>query len=168
MLKFWRDNKYAALIVAVVRIILGYKWITSAWGKVTTGGFDATGYLTNAINNPVAKGDEVLYPVYNAFIEHIALPMVDVINVIIPWGELLVGIGLITGILTLPAVFFGLLMNFMFLFAGTISTNRLMVLLGFIVMLAAGNAGKFGGDFFVAPWLKEKVGKKLAAKFKKA
>ena len=168
MLKFWRDNKYAAIIVAVVRIVLGYKWITSAWGKVTTGGFDATGYLTNAINNPVAKGDEVLYPVYNAFIEHIALPMVDVINVIIPWGELLVGIGLITGILTLPAVFFGLLMNFMFLFAGTISTNPLMVLLGFIILLAAGNAGKFGGDYFVTPWLKEKVGNKIAARFKKA
>jgi len=168
MLKFWRENKYAAMIVAVIRIILGYKWITSGWGKVTTGGFDATGYLTNAITNPVAKGDEVLYPVYNAFIEHIALPMVDVINILVPWGELLIGIGLITGILTLPAVFFGLLMNFMFMFAGTISTNPLLVLLGIIVMLAAGNAGKVGGDFFVAPWLKENVGKKLVAKFKKA
>lgn len=168
MLKFWRENKYAAIIVAIIRIILGYKWITSAWGKITTGGFDATGYLTNVITNPVAKGDEVLYPVYNAFIEHVALPMVDVINVILPWGELLVGIGLITGILTLPAAFFGLLMNFMFMFAGTVSTNPLMILLGFIVMLAAGNAGKFGGDYFVNPWLKAKVGDKLFAKFKKA
>lgn len=168
MLKFWRENKYAAIIVAIIRIILGYKWITSAWGKVTTGGFDATGYLNNAITNPVAKGDEVLYPAYNAFIEHVALPMVDVINFIIPWGELLVGIGLITGILTLPAAFFGLLMNFMFMFAGTVSTNPLLILLGFIVMLAAGNAGKFGGDYFVNPWLKAKVGDKLFAKFKKA
>ncbi|MFC6334747.1 DoxX family membrane protein [Paenibacillus septentrionalis] len=168
MLKFWRENKFAAVVVAIVRIVLGYQWLTSGWGKVTTGTFDATGYLTNAITNPVAKGDEVLYPIYNAFIEHVALPMVDVINVMVPWGEVLVGIGLITGILTLPAVFFGMLMNFMFMFAGTISTNPYMVLLGFIVMLAAGNAGKFGGDFFVNPWLKENVGKKLIAKFKKA
>ncbi|GIP15688.1 hypothetical protein J40TS1_13300 [Paenibacillus montaniterrae] len=167
MLKFWRENKYAAVIVAVIRIILGYKWITSAWGKITEGTFDATGYLNNVITNPVAKGEEVLYPVYNAFIEHAALPMVDVINFIIPWGELLVGIGLITGILTLPAAFFGLLMNFMFMFAGTVSTNPFMILLGFIVILAAGNAGKFGGDHFVNPWLKEKVGSKLIAKFKK-
>lgn len=161
MLKFWRENKYAAIIVAVVRIILGYKWITSGWGKVTTGGFDATGYLTNVITNPVAKGEEALYPLYNAFIEHVALPMVDVINVLVPWGELLIGIGLITGILTLPAVFFGMLMNFMFMFAGTVSTNPLLLMLGFIVMLAAGNAGKFGGDHFVAPWLKNKVWAKL-------
>jgi len=149
------------MIVAVIRIILGYKWFTGGWGKVTAGGFDATGYLTNALTNPVAKGDEVLYPLYNAFIEHVALPMVDVINVLVPWGELLVGIGLITGILTLPAVFFGMLMNFMFMFAGTVSTNPLLVLLGFIVLLAAGNAGKFGGDFFVAPWLKKNVWAKL-------
>jgi thiosulfate dehydrogenase [quinone] large subunit len=117
--------------------------------------------LTNALTNPVAKGGEVLYPTYNAFIEHIALPMVDVINFIIPWGELLVGIGLITGVLTLPAVFFGMLMNFMFMFAGTVSTNPKMVVLGFIVLLAASNAGKFGGDYYVAPWLKAKVLGKL-------
>lgn len=166
MLKFWRENKYAAIVIAVIRIILGYTWITSAWGKVTSGTFDATGYLTNAVTNPVAKGGEVLYPTYNAFIEHVALPMVDVINFIIPWGELLVGIGLITGILTLPAAFFGLLMNFMFMFAGTISTNPYMTLLGFLVILAAGNAGKFGGDYFVNPWLKANVGEKLIAKFK--
>jgi len=156
MLKFWRDHKWAAFLVAIVRVILGYKWVTSAWGKVTTGGFDATGYLTNVVNNPVAKGDEVLYPIYNAFIEHVALPNVDIINFILPWGELLVGIGLLIGVLTLPAAFFGLMMNFMFLFAGTISTNPLMVLLGVIVLLAANNAGKIGGDYFVLPWLKEK------------
>ncbi|MFC6334744.1 DoxX family membrane protein [Paenibacillus septentrionalis] len=161
MLKFWRENKYAAMIVTFVRIFLGYQWLTSGWGKVTTGTFDATGYLTNAITNPVAKGDEVLYPLYNTFIEHFALPMVDVINVLVPWGELLIGIGLITGILTLPAAFFGMMMNFMFMFAGTVSTNPLLVLLGFIVFLAAGNAGKFGGDFFLNPWLKKNVWPKL-------
>jgi len=55
-------------------------------------------------------------------------------------------------------------MNFMFMFAGTVSTNPKMVLLGFIVMLAAGNAGKFGGDFYVLPWLKANVWGKLAKK----
>lgn len=167
MLKFWRENKYAAMIVAIVRIVLGYKWITSGWGKVTGGGFDATGYLTNAITNPVAKGEDVLYPTFNAFIEHVALPCVDIINFIIPWGELLVGVGLVLGVLTLPAVFFGMLMNFMFMFAGTVSTNPYMILLGFIVMLAATNAGRFGGDFFVLPWLKQNVGEKLVKRFKK-
>lgn len=164
MLKFWRENKYAAMVVAFLRIWLGYQWVTGGWGKLTAGGFDATGYLTNALTNPVAKGGEALYPTYNAFIENVALPMVDVINFIIPWGEFLVGVGLITGILTLPAAFFGMLMNFMFMFAGTVSTNPKLVLLGFIVMLAAGNAGKFGGDFYVLPWLKANVWGKLAKK----
>lgn len=168
MLKFWRENKYAAFLVGIIRIVLGFQWAKGGWGKLTTGGFDATGYLTNAITNPVAKGEDILYPAYNAFIEHVALPCVDVINFLIPWGEFLVGVGLILGVLTLPAAFFGLLMNFMFLFAGTVSTNPRMVLLGFIIMLAAGNAGKIGGDFFVMPWLKKTVGVKLNKWFKKA
>lgn len=167
MLKFWRENKIAAAIVAIVRIVLGYQWITSSWGKITGGEFTAAGYLQNVVTNPVAKGDEVLYPVYNAFIEHVALPNVGIIDFILPWGEFLVGVGLVLGVLTLPAAFFGLLMNFMFMFAGTVSTNPYMILLGFIVMLAAGNAGKFGGDFFVLPWLKQNVGVKLATRFKK-
>lgn len=168
MLKFWRENKYAAIVVAIIRIVLGWKWVTSAWGKVTSGTFDATGFLNKAIEAPVMKGEDVLYPLYTDFIEHVALPNVGIINFLIPWGELLVGIGLILGVLTLPAAFFGLLMNFMFLFAGTISTNPLMVLLGFLVMLAASNAGKFGGDFFVMPWLKKNVAPKLLKVFKKA
>lgn len=169
MMKLMRENKYFAIILAVVRVILGYKWIAGGWGKITGDtAFDASGYLMNAITNPVAKGGEAIYPTYNAFIEHIALPFIDVINVLVPWGEFLIGLGLILGILTLPALFFGLLMNFMFLFAGTISTNPQMVLLGIILLLGATNTGKFGGDYFLNPWLKENVGKKLATKFKRA
>jgi len=168
MLKFWRENKIAAFVVAVIRILLGLQWIKGGWGKITGAGFDATGFLNNAINNPVMKGEDVLYPMYTNFIENLVLPNVDIINFLIPWGEFLVGVGLVLGILTLPAAFFGLLMNFMFLFAGTISTNPKMVLLGFIIMLAAGNAGKIGGDYFVMPWLKKNVGERLIKVFKKA
>lgn len=168
MLKFWRENKYAAFLVTVIRIILGVQWIKGGWGKITGGGFDASGYLTNAVNNPVMKGEEVIYPMYTNFIENLVLPNVEIINFLIPWGEFLVGVGLVIGVLTLPAVFFGLLMNFMFLFAGTISTNPRMVLLGFIIMLAAGNAGKIGGDYYVMPYLRKNVGEKLNKLFKKA
>jgi thiosulfate dehydrogenase [quinone] large subunit len=50
-------------------------------------------------------------------------------------------------------------MNFLFLFAGTISTNPWLTLLGVIVFLAGANAGKFGLDYYLLPlirkgWLK--------------
>lgn len=170
MMELWRKNRWAAGLVTIIRIVLGYQWLTSGWHKITGEvAFNASGYLGNAVNNPVmdkATG-EALYPTYNAFIEHFALPNVKVINLIIPWGEFLVGLGLILGTLTVTAAFFGLLMNFMFMFAGTISTNPYLALLGIIVLVAGANAGRFGGDRWVLPWLRANVGKKLFGKFGK-
>ncbi|MFS0725361.1 DoxX family membrane protein [Paenibacillus sp. 1P07SE] len=160
MMNFWRNNTWAAGILTVIRIVLGYAWLTAGWGKIT-GGFDATGYLTNAVTNPVldkATGAAV-YPTYNAFIENFALPNVKLINIMIPWGELLVGLGLILGTLTVTAAFFGLVMNFMFLFAGTISTNPWLVLLGVLVVTAGANAGRFGLDRYVLPLLNKGAGR---------
>jgi thiosulfate dehydrogenase (quinone) large subunit len=77
------------------------------------------------------------------------------INFLIPWGEFLVGVGLLLGCLKTAAMFFGLLMNFMFMFAGTVSTNPWMILLGVIILAAGANAGKFGADYYVLPYLRK-------------
>ena len=124
-------------MVVWVRLLLGYHWLTAGWHKITGDKpFDATGFLKGAIANPVADKTtgEAVYPTYLAFLEHFALPNVKLINILIPWGELLVGLGLILGTLTVTAAFFGLLMNFMFVFAGTVSTNPWLMLLGMLVM----------------------------------
>lgn len=154
-MKFLRENVIVAGIMVVIRVVLGWSWMTAGWGKIVNG-FDATGYLNNAVANPVMDNatGTAMYPTYVAFVDKFALPNVKLINILIPWGEFLVGIGLILGTLTIAATFFGLLMNFMFLFAGTISTNPYMVVLGIIILLAGANAGKFGGDYYVMPYLK--------------
>ncbi|WP_042121770.1 DoxX family membrane protein [Paenibacillus senegalensis] len=156
MINWLRESKIAAVIFAFLRIYLGWNWMTSGWGKIT-GGFDASGYLNNAVANPVNKAGEVIYPTYTAFIEAVALPNVKLFNVLVPWGELLVGLGLVVGALTATAAFFGLVMNFMFLFAGTISTNPWMVLIGGLIFIAGANAGKFGVDFYLMPYLKNLI-----------
>src|SRR4051794_38866740 len=137
MLKFWREHKIAGILVTIVRFIAGYAWITAGWHKLTGATpFDATGFLKAAVNNPVmdkATGAAV-YPTYIAFLENFALPNIKIINFAIPLGEFLVGLGLILGTLTVTAAFFGALMNFMFMFAGTVSTNPWLLLLGLIVI----------------------------------
>jgi thiosulfate dehydrogenase [quinone] large subunit len=84
-------------------------------------------------------------------VKHFALPNVGLFNVMVSWGEFFVGIGLIIGCLTTAAVFFGLVMNFMYMFAGALSSNPWMVLLGGIILLTGSNAGKFGLDYVVVP-----------------
>ena len=160
MMKFWRENKIAAILVTIVRLVVGYAWLTAGWHKITGATpFSAEGFLKGAINNPVldkATG-EAVYPTFVAFLENFALPNIKIINVMIPWGEFLVCVGLILGTLTVTAAFFGLLMNFMFVFAGTVSTNPWLMLLGLLVVIAGTNAGRFGLDRYVLPLLHTKL-----------
>lgn len=155
MMNIWRNNIAAAWVAVLLRVYLGWMWLEAGWHKIT-GGFTAEGFLNNAVAKPIADKatGELIYPTYTAFVENFALPNVKLINILIPWGEFLVGLGLILGTLTTVAALAGLLMNFMFLMAGTVSTNPWMVLIGIIIVAAGANAGRIGGDFYVLPLLK--------------
>ncbi|MFP3360020.1 Crp/Fnr family transcriptional regulator, partial [Planococcus sp. SIMBA_143] len=45
---FLRENKGASGILFLIRLFLGYQWITAGWTKIT-GGFDANGFLQGAV-----------------------------------------------------------------------------------------------------------------------
>lgn len=71
MLKWWRENRWAAGIVAVIRLVLGWQWMTAGYHKlIAAKPFDAAGYLNNAVTNPVvdkATG-EAVYPTFIALL----------------------------------------------------------------------------------------------------
>ena len=165
VMRWWKENAWAAALVTLVRFYVGWQWLDAAWHK-WTGGFDAAGFLKGATANPVTDHatNTVLYPTYTDFITHFALPNVKLINIMIPLGETLIGLGLILGALTLTAAFFGLTLNFMFLFAGTVSTNPWMLLLGFIVFTAGMNAGRVGIDAYLMALIRKGWGKLRAAR----
>jgi thiosulfate dehydrogenase [quinone] large subunit len=102
---------------------------------------------------------DAVYPNFVAFLNHFAIPNVKLFNAIVPWGELLVGIGLILGVLTTTAVFFGMVMNFTYMLAGTVSSNPWLILLSIFIIVAGANAGKFGADYYVLPYIRQWLGK---------
>ncbi|NOU73502.1 DoxX family membrane protein [Paenibacillus sp. LMG 31458] len=155
-MKWLRGNRYAAMMLTIIRLYVGWQWMTAGWHKIAGAKpFDAAGYLKGAIAKPVLESGttDMVYANYVAFLKSFALPNVGVFNVMVPWGELLVGLGLILGALTTTAIFFGLLMNFMYMFAGTVSSNPWLILLGFFIIAAGANAGKFGVDHLILPYL---------------
>lgn len=153
MLDLLRKNNIAAGILAVFRIYLGYQFIHAGYGKIVGGSFDASGFLQGAIasstgDHPAVQGWWV------AFLENVALPNAGLFTFLVQWGELLVGIALILGLFTNFAAIMGMMMNFSFLFSGTVSTNAQMILLAIFVVVAGANAGKFGLDKYTMPYLK--------------
>lgn len=150
-----RTNKVAMWLLTVLRVYIGYKWITGGWGKLT-GGFDASGFLQGALAQ--AGGDHpAVQPLWANFLEHFAIPNVGIFNVLVPIGEFAVGLGLILGMFTTFAALMGMVMNFAFLFSGTVSTNPYLILAEIFIVVAALNAGKIGLDRWVIPYLRAHV-----------
>lgn len=156
MMNWLKGNRYAAILLTLIRLYVGWEWTKAGWHKLTGDkAFDAAGFIKGAIAKPVLdNGTHArIYPNFTGFLHDFALPNVKLFNFLVPWGELLVGIGLLLGALTTAAVLFGLLMNFMYMFAGTVSTNPWLVLLSFFIIAAGSNAGKFGLDHYILPFV---------------
>ncbi|HLQ72519.1 MAG TPA: DoxX family protein, partial [Bacillota bacterium] len=141
---FMRNHKIVAGVLAFLRIYIGYEWFTSGIGKVM-GGFDASGFIEGAI---VQAGGEhpAVQGWWAAFLEHVALPNAGLFSFLVMWGEVLVGLALILGLFTNFAALMGIVMNFAFLFSGTISTNGVMILITIFILVSGANAGRYGLD----------------------
>jgi thiosulfate dehydrogenase [quinone] large subunit len=72
---------------------------------------------------------------------------------LITFGEMAVGIGLLIGLLTGFAAFFGALMNMSFLLAGSASSNPVLFTLAIGIILAWKVAGYYGVDRYLLPML---------------
>ncbi|MGD6781633.1 DoxX family protein [Sutcliffiella horikoshii] len=150
----WLRGPKMAILWTILRVWLGVQWLKAGLPKIGT--FDAEGFLHGAIAkaegaHPAVQGW------YAAFLENVALPNVGLINILIPWGEVLVGIALILGLATIPALIGAAFMNLNFLLAGTVSTNPILYTAA-ILLIAAGTAATFYGlDRFAIRYIKEKM-----------
>jgi len=158
MVNFLRTNKYAAIFLTLLRVYIGYDWMTHGYQKIKSGGFDASGFIQGAIANSGGENPTV-QGWWGTFLEKAALPNVELFNVLVPWGEFLVGLGLILGVFTTFSVLMGITMNFAFLFSGTVSTNAQLVLLQIFLLVAGYNAAQYGLDRYVLPFIKKTLKK---------
>jgi thiosulfate dehydrogenase [quinone] large subunit len=139
----------------VVRIYLGYLWLSAGWDKVTNpawvgpqAGGAVTGFLNNALTLTTGSHPSV-QGWYAWLIERVFLPNAALMSNLVAFGEVLVGVALILGFLTGISAFLGGFMNSAYLFAGTVSTNPLMFVLATWLVLAWRVGGYWGLDYWV-------------------
>ncbi|MGN1400048.1 MAG: DoxX family protein [Bacillus sp. (in: firmicutes)] len=155
MNRSWKEHPISGTIFSILRIWLGIKWIEAGWHKVADG-FDASGFLQGALMKSTGENPTV-QTWYATFLEGFAIPNVEIFNILIPWGELLVGLGLIVGAATIPALIAGAFMNLNFLLAGTLSTNPMLYTVAIILLFAGSASYYLGVDRISLPYLKGKM-----------
>jgi thiosulfate dehydrogenase (quinone) large subunit len=159
--RFLFNNSKAGIFWLPVRLFLGFSWLSSGWGKFTAegnawlaGGAPLRGYWERAVAIPEEGRPAITYDWYRDFLQILLDNGAESwFAYLIVFGEIAVGIGLIFGILTGFAAFFGAFMNISFLLAGTASTNPVMFTLAIGVILAWKVAGYYGVDRWLLPML---------------
>src|SRR5438132_8066168 len=158
--RFFFQSTITSVLWLVVRLYVGYDFILAGSHKFSTpawmdgSGDGILGFWKGALGITASGAPVITFDWYRGFLQYLMdTNSAGWFSYVIVFGELAVGIGLIVGAFVGLAAAGGLLMNMAFLLAGTTSTNPLLVMLGFLLILAWKNAGYIGLDYFLLPML---------------
>jgi len=157
--RFLTSNSRAGLVWLPIRLFVGFAWLEAGWHKATgagwlDGGAALAGYWKNAAAVPDTGHALITYDWYRDFINLLLNNNAqEWFAPLITFGEMAVGLGLIFGVLTGFAAFFGSFMNMSFMLAGSASTNPVMFMLAVGLILAWKVAGYYGVDRYLLPVL---------------
>ena len=159
--RFLFGNSRAGLFWLPIRLYLGFTWVEAGYHKFSgkgwmDGGTALKGYWEHAAAIPPAgEGNPAIsFDWSRAFIQLLLDNNAHTwFAPLIVFGEMAVGVGLLIGLLTGFAAFFGALMNMSFLLAGSASINPVLFTLAIGLMLAWKVAGYYGLDRYVLPML---------------
>jgi len=162
-----------AWVWLIVRLYVGWQWLVAGTEKLTGYSIDVGSFgqhtgsswiftshqgaaLTGFAHGAIAQATGP-YPAvqgwYAWFLQHVVIPGAPVFSYVVTFGEILVGLGLIFGVLTGIAAFFGVFMNMNFMLAGAVSINPIIGGLAIFLVLAWRVAGYYGFDRYLLPLL---------------
>jgi len=149
----FRQTSYGGYL-AIVRILVGYHFLEVGWPKVARGFYSGESLperLAGAVQDPLGW--------HRDFIFNVVVPHPVLFSYLVAFGEVAIGVALVTGCLVRVASLFGAFHNFNILFAIAIPDgngvqirlNRLYIFLHLLFICAA--AGRSLG---LDGWLKKK------------
>ncbi|MEZ4514175.1 MAG: DoxX family protein [Chloroflexota bacterium] len=152
------DTRFS-FIWLVLRLYLGYEWLTAGLHKISDPAWVQTGaalkgFWTGAIAIPEAGRPAIAFDWYRSFLTYMLnAEAYTWFAKLIAYGEVLIGIALILGLFTGIAAFFSGFMNWNFIMAGSASTNGMLFFIAVLLILAWKTAGYIGLDYYLLPYL---------------
>ncbi len=160
------SNPRTAVLWVLLRVWLGYQWIDASLHKIGNPAWVQTGdalkgFWTGAVQVPAEGRPPISFDWYRSFIQFLLDAQAYTwFAKVVAYGEMLVGIALILGAFTGIAAFFGALMNWNFMMAGSASSNPLLFMVALGIVMAWKVAGYIGLDYFLLPWIGTPWGRK--------
>jgi len=155
--RFFLGSESSSPMWFVVRMYVGAEWFLAGWEKVIspawgTSGVGLKGFVAGALAK-TAGANPAVQGWYAWFLHNAVLPGAGFFSILVSYGELAVGLGLLFGVLTGIAAGFGVLMNLNYLLAGTVSTNPILGVLGLFLVISWRVCGWIGIDRKLLPAL---------------
>lgn len=156
------DTRMAWFWLAL-RLYVGWGWLHAGWEKLhnpawtgAKAGAGLGGFIAGALKKTTGANPDVRWW-YGGFLKAIVQHHVVLFSFMVSYGETLVGVALILGVVTGIAAFFGCFMNMNYLLAGTVSVNPFWLGLTLFLILAWRVAGWYGADRWIltelgTPW----------------
>ena len=149
-------NTILPTFVVLMRLTMGWIFVYSGFDKLING-FSAGGFLANATRGPLAGW-------FQGLGENSAA--LGVIDPLVVWGEILIGLALVFGVMTRWAAFWGATMMFLFYLAQFPPENNPLMEYHLIYMLVLGVIGALGAGRILGldnvierlPWVRRTPG----------
>jgi thiosulfate dehydrogenase (quinone) large subunit len=151
-------SRAAAPLWLAVRLWLGYEWFTAGWQKLHATGpaswfGDAPalrGFVHGAdaiwANRAQAFGHpQVHYAWFLNFLDFVG-NHASIMGPVVVFSEILIGLGLMTGVLTRWAALGGVMLNVLYICGGSAGPNGVFIVAGVLLLCAWRVAGHLGGD----------------------
>lgn len=155
--KFLFADTRLAWLWLIVRVYVGWQWMSAGWEKFHSpvwvgpqAGVALHGFINGALTKMTGPHPDVA-GWYGAFLANFVNQHAVGFSYVVTFGEIAVGLGLILGIFTGIAAFFGAFMNANFLLSGTVSVNPILLFFALMLILAWRIAGFYGLDRWLLP-----------------
>ncbi len=153
------ESPAGGVVWLALRLFLGTEWLSAGLHKLSDPAWMQTGealrgYWERAVAIPETGRPAITYDWYRSFLQGLLDSGSHTwFAKLIAFGETAVGIALIIGLFVGIAAFFGATMNLAFLFAGSTSSNPLLLIIAILLMVAWKCAGYWGFDGYLLPML---------------